>query len=144
MGRTVLLVEDDADDEYLLAKAFRSTGSDVALHVVRDGVEAIDYLSGAGAYTDKVQHPLPDLVLLDLKLPRKNGFDVLSHARADPVVRFTPVVILSASRAPGELERAMQLGANAFLYKADTFAQARDMVHSVVDFWLRFHVALHR
>lgn len=139
MAHTILIVEDDADEEYLLVKAFREVAHDVGLQVVRDGVEAIEYMRGAGNFGDRTLHPLPTLVLLDLKLPRRDGFEVLTLLKADPNLRHTPIVVLSGACDGETVARAADLGANAFLAKPESFPAARDTVRTLTAFWLGLH-----
>jgi len=113
----ILLVEDDPDSVTLLQRAFRKAGLTNALQVVEDGEQAVRYLSGQEPYADPERHPLPVLVLLDLKLPRKSGFEVLAWLRREPDLRHLPVVVLTSSREPSDIKRAYDLGANSYLVK---------------------------
>src|SRR3979409_1477909 len=93
----VLLVEDDPDHVLLIQRAFGKANLVNPLRIVRDGEEAVAYLAGTDSYSDRSRHPLPSLILLDLKLPRKSGLEVLGWLREEPHLKFTPVVILSSS-----------------------------------------------
>src|SRR6185436_18985237 len=100
MGKKVLVAEDDPSDAFLLQRAFAASGVPAVLHFVRDGQEAIDYLGGEANYANREAHPLPDLLLLDLKMPRLNGFDVLAWLRQQPGLRRLPVTVLTSSDQP--------------------------------------------
>jgi CheY-like chemotaxis protein len=113
----LLLVEDDEDDRDLLMNAFVSVATKVHLNTVTDGIEAQAYLAGEGKFGDRECHPLPSLILLDLKLPRKSGLEVLEWIRAQASLREIPVVILTSSEESRDINRAYALGANSFLVK---------------------------
>jgi CheY-like chemotaxis protein len=116
--QTILLVEDDSNDVLLLQRAFRRAGLNHALQVVSDGDQAVEYLSGEGKYSDRDTHPLPALILLDLKLPRRSGLEVLQWLRTQPVlVRSVPVIVLTSSRLSEDVDRAYSLGANSYMAK---------------------------
>jgi CheY-like chemotaxis protein len=112
-----LLVDDLEDNAVLLRVVFERTGWVHPLQYVRDGVEAIDYLRGAGMYSDRTVFPLPALLLLDLNMPRKDGFEVLAWIRGQPALRPLPVYVFSASSLPDDIRRCYALGANAYLVK---------------------------
>ena len=103
----VLLVEDDPNDVFLVRRAFEKSKLSSVIHVAKDGEEAIAFLSGAGQYRDRKRFPLPVLVLLDLKLPRKSGFDVLDWLRREPVLKRLPVVILTSSREVKDIDKVV-------------------------------------
>jgi CheY-like chemotaxis protein len=107
----VLAAEDEESDAALLQLAFRRAGSPGNLVVVRDGQEAIEYLNGDGRYADRAMYPLPSLLLLDLKMPRMTGFDVLAWLKENPQFKDLPVVVLSSSSHESDIERARQMGA---------------------------------
>jgi CheY-like chemotaxis protein len=131
----ILLVEDDPDDVFFLQRAFTKAGRGEALRVVRDGDEAVAYLSGTDAFADRGLFPLPSLILLDLKLPRKSGFEVLEWCRRKSGLSRIPVVVLTSSQSQADVARAYDLGANSYLVKPiDAVAQVK-MVKSVCDFW---------
>jgi CheY-like chemotaxis protein len=127
----LLLVEDDPNDVLLLKRAFQKVaGTD--FHRVKDGQEAIEYLSGAGPFSDRLKHPLPDLVILDLKLPRKSGLEVLEWLRSDPTLRSTSVVIFTSSQEVGDIDRAKSLGVSAYVVKPAGFDALTEAARTLV------------
>jgi len=140
--KTILQVEDDPNDVFLLKHAMKKAGMANPMQLASDGQEAIDYLSGAGKFADREQYPLPGLVLLDLKLPFVMGLDVLKWIRKQ--ITVAPVVIiLTASAEDEDIASAYRLGANAFLTKPSEASKLLDMVKAIKDFWLT-HNALPR
>ena len=113
-----LVVEDDQNDRLLLAHAFRKSAPNVRLHMSRDSFDAEDYLLGRGSYGDRAAHPLPQLILLDLKLPRRSGLEFLAWIKKQPPLAGIPVIILSSSQEPSDLDRAYELGAKSYLVKS--------------------------
>ena len=140
---TVLYVEDSADDFLLLKLASRKCGTPFSLQRAKDGEEAIAYLSGTDDYTDRDEHPLPDLVLLDLKMPRLDGFEVLQWLRANPDTRSLPVVVLAGSSFRADVRRALELGANSYGTKPATFNELEVLVDRIANVWLAQEKALH-
>ena len=132
----VLLVEDDPDHVLLVQRAFGKANLVNPLRIVRDGEEAIAYLAGRDPYSQRSRHPLPSLILLDLKLPRKSGLEVLSWIRSEPALKFTPVVVLSSSYDSGDIQKAYALGVNSYLVKPVAFGDLVEMVKSIGMFWL--------
>jgi CheY-like chemotaxis protein len=134
-GMPILLVEDNPDDVFLFNRALGKAQRPHPLHVVIDGQEAIDYLSSTGKYSDRNAFPLPGLILLDLKMPRVTGFDVLRWIRSDGAARLIPVIVLSSSALTDDVNRAYALGANAYMVKpADATALER-LIQTISDFW---------
>ncbi len=133
--KTILQVEDDANDVFFFQRAMKKAGANNPIQVVTDGQQAIDYLKGSGKYADRELFPLPSLVLLDLKLPHVMGLEVLRWIRQQPGP-VLPVVILSASGEWADISTAYQLGANAVLMKPSEAGKLEDMVRSIKDFWL--------
>jgi len=128
---TILLAEDDPGDILLAQRTFRKANLSNPIQIVKDGQEAIAYLSGQGDYADRGRYPLPRLILLDLKLPRKSGSEVLEWLRQQPGLKHLPVVVLTASKAPTDLKRAYDLGANSYLLKPVTAEALLDVVHTL-------------
>jgi CheY-like chemotaxis protein len=115
--QTILLVDDNEDDVFLMPSIFRKIGIRNPVQAVLDGDEAIAYLEGSGRYRDRAQFPLPAVVLLDLNMPKRNGFEVLSWIRARPEFKHLIVHILSASMRQVDVKAALDLGANSYLVK---------------------------
>ena len=129
----ILLVEDNAGDVRLVQEAVRQFESRCILNVARDGVEALEYVRGEGQYKDRA---LPDMIILDLKLPKKSGHEVLAEIKEDSDLRRIPVVVLSTSGERRELQQSYDLHANCYITKPvdlDGFVQA---VRSIEGFWL--------
>lgn len=131
----VLLVEDNEDDIVLLERAARKVALACPLQTVRDGDAAVAYLSGSGEYADRTRYPLPRLVLLDLKLPRRSGFEVLVWLRAQPLLRRLPVVVLTTSAQADDVARAYTLGANSYLVKPALYGDLHALLAVVDRYW---------
>ena len=134
---TILLAEDREDDIILIQRAFKAGGIPYPLIVVRDGEEAISYLSGVGRYSNRELYPVPGLFLLDLTLPVTDGFDVLRWIRTQPGLKDLPVVVLTASDRIRDVNQAYQLGAYSFLVKTLDFLDAIALARSISDYWLK-------
>jgi CheY-like chemotaxis protein len=133
---TVLHVDDDANDAELLQAAARRISARFNLQSVYGGEEAIAYLSGSGAYSDRKRYPLPVLILLDLKMPRANGFEVLAWVRQQPQLSTLPVVVLSGSELEADMRRASAAGANSYLVKPLGFESLVRLMAKVAKDWL--------
>jgi PAS domain S-box-containing protein len=136
MSGTILLVEDEENDVLFMKHAFKEVGILNPLQVAQDGKEAMDYLSGNGGYADRERFPLPCLTLLDLKLPRVMGLEVLKWMREQPELRNLIVIVLTSSRLGPDIETAYQLGANAYLVKPSSPGELREMAMGIKQFWL--------
>jgi CheY-like chemotaxis protein len=132
----ILLVEDDDNDVIFLKRAFAKAEISNPLEIVLDGQEAIDYLSGAGKYANRAQFPMPGLVLLDLKMPRKNGMDVLQWVRSQNHLRKLPIIMLTSSVHPEEVNLAYEMGANAFVSKPPGAPERTELARLIKGFWL--------
>ena len=139
--RCILLAEDDENDVLFLQRAFRQAEITHPLQVTRDGQEAIDYLSGVEPWADREKFPLPVLMLVDLKMPRKNGMEVVEWIRQQTRFRSLPVIIFSSSVHPAEIEQAYKLGANAFVTKPSGSPERLEFARTVKGFWLKFNQA---
>jgi two-component system response regulator len=129
----ILLVEDNAADRRLAQEALREAGVHCRLHWVRDGIEALEFLHRTGTYTEV---PRPDLVLLDLNMPRMDGREVLAHVKSDPLLRHIPVVILTTSRAREDIRVAYDLHANCYITKSPLdFNAFVEVFRSLDRFW---------
>jgi len=131
-----LLVEDSEDDVVLIRRAFAKAGVHDALQVVPNGEEALAYLKGEGRYSNRSEYPLPDLVLLDLKLPGKDGFEVLQCIRRHPGFCALRVVVLTSSDDIRDVNRAYQLGANSFVVKPVDSEDFVSAVQAIQGFWM--------
>ena len=132
----ILLVEDDENDILLLRRAFRNASIANPLVEVRDGQAAIQYLSGDGAYADRARYPIPLLILLDLRLPKLSGFEVLAWIREQSRLDELIVVVLTASDHVPDVTRAHALGANFYFVKPGTFEELAGMVKEIKGRWL--------
>ena len=132
----ILVAEDDLTDAYFFERAFKRAGLPVTLHFVRDGQEVIDYLQGEGQFADRTAHPLPHLMLLDLKMPRLDGFEVLEWVRKQPGFNSLQVVIFSSSGELKIINRAYGLGANWYLVKPHSMEELTELVGRFKKFWL--------
>jgi CheY-like chemotaxis protein len=132
----ILVAEDREDDQLLIRRAFERAQLVNPLRIVNDGEEAIAYLKGEGQFSDRTKYPLPELLLLDLKMPRKNGFEVLEWVRSQPDLKVLPVVVLTSSEDVYDVSRAYQLGANSFLVKPIEFDQFVQMSKAIKGYWL--------
>lgn len=125
--RTILLVEDNDDDIFIFRRILKAAGLPVRVELTTDGQQAWDYLAGNGPFADRERHPLPDLVLLDLKLPYLHGFEVLERIRGSDL-RDLPVAVLTSSLEERDRTRAEALGAVAFLVKPPTVEMLREVI----------------
>lgn len=132
----ILLVEDSPDDALLIQRAFRKANLANPVHLVRDGEEAVGYLNGVPPWDDRTRFPLPVFMLLDLKLPRRSGLEVLAWIRQESAVKRLPVVVLTSSRESVDVNRAYDLGVNSYLTKPVGFEALVEMVKSVNLYWL--------
>jgi CheY-like chemotaxis protein len=133
---TVLVVEDNPTDVMLIRRAFAKANIGNPLQVLGNGDAAVQYLSGEGEYADRGAYPLPAVMLLDLKLPRRSGFEVLEWVRSHaPLVRL-PIVVLTSSKQSHDVNRAYDLGANSYLCKPVEFDDLKEMVAKVHIYWL--------
>jgi two-component system, response regulator len=136
MTRIILLVEDNRIDEKLTLQAFKRSGVASEVVIARDGRAALDYVFATGLHTDRTAQQLPSLVLLDLKLSRIKGLEVLRRIRADGRTRLLPVVILTSSKEEEDIAHSYSLGANAYIRKPIEFAEFVDVARTLGRFWL--------
>jgi CheY-like chemotaxis protein len=132
----ILLAEDREDDISLIRKAFKEAYVNYPLHVVRDGEEAIFYLQGSGKYSNRDEFPLPTLLLLDLKMPKVDGFEVLKWIRQQPGLAPLRVLVLTSSENMRDVNLAYRLGANSFLVKPMDFKDVVQMSRFLSDYWI--------
>ena len=136
MKKKLLLVEDNESDEKLTIRAFRKSNLENEIAVARDGEEALDYLFGTGKYASVAGAELPAVVLLDLKLPRIDGLEVLRRIRADERTRLVPVIILTSSKEDEDRSQGYSLGANAYVRKPVSFSEFTEAMRTLGMFWL--------
>jgi two-component system response regulator len=141
--KIILLVEDNPDDVALTLRAFKKNNIDNEIVVARDGVEALDYLFGRGAYAGRDTANLPQIVLLDLKLPRMDGLEVLRLIRANPVTALQPVAVLTSSKEERDIVESYRLGANSYIQKPVDFSQFMEAVRQLGLYWLVLNVPPH-
>lgn len=134
--KMILLVEDNPDDEALTLRALKKNNIGNRLVVVRDGVEAVDFLFAKGTYADRDPSDLPQVILLDIKLPKMDGLEVLKRIRADQSTALLPVVILTSSKEERDLIQSYKLGANSYVRKPVDFGQFLEAVHQLGLYWL--------
>lgn len=137
----ILLVDDNRMDVELALDAFREAHLSNRVEVAGSGRQALDYLFGMHGYGDRTRHPLPDLILLDLKMPGIDGFEVLRQVKAAPLVKRIPVVILTSSHEEGDRAMSYDIGANSYLVKPVSFEGFLAVVGKIEDYWLTLNIA---
>ncbi len=139
--RAILLVEDNSDDEALTLRAFKKHNITNEVVVARDGAEALEYLFGTGRYAGRDTELMPQLILLDLKLPKVDGLEVLGQIRADDRTRLLPVVVLTSSTEERDLVESYRLGANSYVRKPVDFNQFVEAARQLGLYWLLMNQA---
>ena len=139
--KVILLVEDNPDDEELTLRALKKNNIQNDVVIARDGAEALDYLFGTGAYAGRDVSQVPSVTLLDLKLPKVDGLEVLKRIREHQQTRFLPVVILTSSKEEQDLIKGYSLGANSYIRKPVDFSQFIDAVRQLGLYWLLLNEA---
>jgi CheY-like chemotaxis protein len=132
----ILLAEDDPDDQYLISEACDESGVAMQLFIVQDGEELLDYLQQRGKYTDPNQWPRPNLILLDLNMPRMDGREALAEIKAQPELRRIPVVVLTTSQAEEDILRSYDLGVSGFITKPVKFSGLLEVMKKLSNYWL--------
>ncbi|MGE0821243.1 MAG: response regulator [Candidatus Binatia bacterium] len=133
---TILIAENDAEDQMLLKDAFAENRLAHNLQFVDDGEEMMDYLRGHGQYADCVRAPRPSLIVLDLNMPRKDGREALQEIKTDPLLRRIPVIVLTTSQSEADITRSYDLGVNSFITKPTTFTALVEVVKIISAYWL--------
>jgi CheY-like chemotaxis protein len=133
----ILVAEDDPNDLELLRHVVADNGVEVNFQSAHDGEQVINYLRGEGEFADRDRHPIPDIVVLDLKMPRVNGFEVLQWLRRQPGLARIPAVVLSGSGLETDIEEAYRLGANTYFTKPGQLADLRKIIGTLIDYWRR-------
>ena len=132
----VMIVEDSSEDLELTTRSLKKANLANQMHVARDGVEALDYVFGEGAFAGRAISAQPRVILLDLKLPRVNGIEVLRRLKGDPRTRAVPVVVLTSSKEPNDLSECYRLGVNSYIVKPVTFELFAQAVKDLGLYWL--------
>jgi CheY-like chemotaxis protein len=131
-----MIVEDDLNDIFLVKRAFKMANLRNPLQVVTDGQEAIHYLNGEMKYSDRNAFPLPKLIVMDIKMPRRSGFEVLDWVKGrQGILRRIPIIIVSSSDNPSDINRAYELGANAYMVKPLNFKEVERLFESITQYW---------
>jgi CheY-like chemotaxis protein len=136
----ILLIEDNRMDIELTLDAFKEAHINNAIHVAKNGQEGLDYLFGRGDYADRQKYPLPHLILLDLKMPRVDGFEVLRQVKAAPIIKRIPVIVLTSSKEEGDRALSYDIGANSYLVKPVSFEGFAEVVKHINGYWLLLNV----
>jgi len=136
MEPVILLIDDSENDSMLLDYAFKKAGLAHPLRVVRDGVDAISYLLGRGAFSDRVEYPLPDILLIDLNMPRLNGLELLAWLKTQPDLQHLTVVVLTGSARKEEINIAYQMGAKSYLVKPSQSQTMQRLIDSFFQYWV--------
>jgi len=136
----ILIVDDDEKDRLLMQEAFRQIGVIEPVHTAADGAEAIEYLKGNGQYADRNRFPFPNLLLLDLRMAKMNGFEFLRYIRTHSKLMVIPTIVFTSSEDMEDLKQAYVLGANSYLVKSNTFDGLCDQFKFVYGYWMRVRV----
>ncbi|HZH98830.1 MAG TPA: response regulator [Fimbriimonadaceae bacterium] len=137
LNTTLLLADDDPDDRLLVKDALQESRLEADLRLVEDGEELMDYLHRRGKYAEPDSSPHPDLILLDLKMPRKSGHQVLEEIKGTPELKRIPVVVLTTSKAEEDIVRAYNSGANSFIVKPTTFGALTEAMKTLERYWFK-------
>jgi len=135
---TLLIVEDNEDDIFFVERIFKQIGARCELRFARDGMEAIEYLTGKGTFKDRAQYPMPTIILMDLKMPRRNGFEVLEWMHNQPEIKLIPTIVVTSSTLQEDVTRAYRLGANAVMNKPVDKDSLLQMLKSFHIYWTDF------
>ena len=133
----ILLVEDDENDIFLMQRALENNGIHARVQVVNDGQEALDYLRHSGRYEDRMRYPFPGVILMDLKMPRVSGLEVLRWLHGHPQCPAVPTIVFSASRMDADVREAYRLGATSYFVKPTDFQELQELVRLMHDYWRR-------
>src|SRR4051812_20700406 len=132
---TILLVDDDENDVLLTRMAFEKSGVVNPIHWARDGVDAVAYLQGEGDYSDRGSYPIPELMILDLKMPRMTGLELLEWINKHPEHRVIPTIIMTSSRLEQDIRKAYHLGANTYMTKPSSLEELAKMAKAAHEYW---------
>ncbi len=132
----VIIAEDDPDDRLLIRDAIReASGANVEIRFVQDGAELLDYLYNRGQYSGRNNAPTPELVLLDINMPKKTGLEVLEEIKSDSALRTIPVILLTTSRSQEHIEKSYELGGSGFVTKPSSYSDLVDLMRSIEKYW---------
>lgn len=134
---TILIAEDNEDDAYFLKRGLRKIGLHNPVHILTDGGEVMDYLKAEGKFEDRAQYPFPSVIFTDVKMPRVNGFELLAWLQEHPDCKVIPTMVFSSSGQAEDVERAYQLGANAYFIKPSSMEELEDLLRHAYEFWAR-------
>jgi len=132
----ILIVDDDENDIFFVKRAFTEINVHCTFHMLKNGQEVVDYLSGHEQYGNRDRYPLPIMMLMDLKMPVMDGFEVLAWLRAQPGIKVIPTVVFSSSDLPADITRAYELGANSFMTKSVTYDGLLIKLQTLSQYWL--------
>lgn len=135
-GAVILIVEDDASHRLLIRKTFENHSVKNRIMEAEDGQQALDYVYGRGQYSDRTAYPYPDLILLDIKMPKVDGFEVLKTLKTDTTTRHIPIIMLTTSSREEEIARGYDYGANAYITKPVDFAAFSEKIKNIKLFWI--------
>jgi CheY-like chemotaxis protein len=138
----ILVGEDDDNDVLLMQRAFKKAKSPHSLQIARDGCQVIDYLTGNSAYADRRRYPTPGLVLLDIKMPKRTGLEVLKFIRQCPALKRLPTIIFSSSRTESDIKTAYDLGANSYIGKPSDFEGLVNLLQILTQYWFFSNLVL--
>ena len=133
----IVMAEDDADDRLMVKEAFQESHVLNNMHFVEDGYDLLDYLRHQGRYADRADFPTPDLILLDLNMPRKNGRETLQEIKADPALRHIPAVVLTTSKSEEDILRSYDIGASGYITKPVTFEALVQIATGLCEYWVQ-------
>lgn len=139
--KLILVVDDDANDLFLIERTFRELGIDKSeITCLEDGEEAIAYMEGRGKFADRVKYPFPSAILTDLKMPKKNGFEVLKCLKGNPQFSIIPTVVFTSSSDMDDIKHAYRLGASAYHVKPSSTEQRRELLRILLEYWAKVDV----
>ena len=133
---TILIVDDDENDIFFVKRAFTEINVHCTFQMLKNGQEVVDYLEGHGEYANREKYPLPMMILMDLKMPSMDGFQVLGWLRTRPGIKVIPTIVFSSSDLPSDITRAYELGANSFMTKSVTYDGLLLKLQTLSQYWL--------
>jgi CheY-like chemotaxis protein len=133
---TILIVDDDENDIFFVKRAFTEINVHCTFQMLKNGQEVVDYLKGDGEFADREKYPMPMMILMDLKMPIMDGFQVLAWLRSRPGIKVIPTIVFSSSDLPGDITRAYELGANSFMTKSVTYDGLLLKLQTLSQYWL--------